>query len=194
MADFKQRFSPSSSSPLPSFLASSPHLESSGAPNIYSMLTEQARNTSTTPALAPGLVPSTIIVDNSKFDLSSWLTNKTFLNIVAFIVLISILIIGWILICKSRTKQSCSGDNDNDNENDNVEMRSSSSSHGTRLAGAPSRLTSSGLGSNQDIAKELAKQRNEIKFLMSQLSQHDQKIQQLDSGCCAANGSGSGST
>lgn len=225
MSDFKHRFSPSSSSGLPSFLASSPHLESSGLPNLRDIIAEQTRTSSPPPTANSGHgghggqgghggdgsivcvpqgsnssgghgahgTPSTghhsakpaIIVDNRKFDLNSWLTNKSFLMLISFIAFISILIIGFILISKSRAKKNSVPDDENEVDNDRTRGRGAGAGAGASASGRVAGASASAGGGHGGlrtprIESELSNHTNDIKFLMTQMAQLTSKIQQLE--------------
>lgn len=189
MAEFKQRFSPSSlssSSGLPAFLSSSPHLESNGAPSLRDIVAEQTRGITpgitgcTTPASETPVVTQTgkpsIIVDNRKFDLNSWLTNKTFLMLLSFLVLIAIIFIGFMLVNKNRSKKKLNDADDNDDDSDKH-----------RRAGAGCAAgAAGGLGGGSVVTRspkvesELSNHTNDIKFLMAQVAQLTSKVQQLE--------------
>lgn len=188
MTDFKQRFSPTSTSgpsqsSLPSFLASSPHLETSGSPNIYNLLTESSssnnNNNNVDPPKTSCAIKSNIVVDNSKFDFNSWITNKRFLSVVAFIILIAMIITGICLVKKSNKTRNTQENVDANDANDTNDAEYTNdteyakSGNKNKLAGSPSgnNQKKNPLVTNAEIYKEITKQRNDIRFIMSQLNQ-----------------------
>lgn len=156
-----------------------------------------------------------VTVNNSKFDLNSWLTNKTFLSIIAIVVFLLILAIVILLISRSKNKTMIAanmkfngntntngnGNSTNGNNSDGEDTNNNSEINGSnygKIAGigirdsnilsdlrSGSRIeNSSGSGiqslDSKSILKDLAKQKSDIKFILTQLVSHNQRMQHLE--------------
>jgi hypothetical protein len=162
MTDFKTRFS---TQQLPSFFA-----QNNNSGDILNKCAPQQQPTETQPQTH---AHKAIVVDNRKFDLNSWLTNKSFLGLITVVVLISILIIGFIFINRSNKssektiKKQGKKRSDDDEDDDEKEYYGRK-----KVAGA-------GLTSNK-IESQISSHSNDIKFLMAQHNQLISRIHQLE--------------
>lgn len=184
MNDFK--------SGLPSFLDASPRIDT---PNVFALLGQQIKSTdqeeivkiaeakeqaqqSQRPATQPH--KDTVYVANDPFNIQSLLTNKKFLNVLTVIVLGSIIVLG-ILIVRSRTRKKTpltNKSNNNNNNNNSNKLSSDDDYDGNNSVKTSdknhNRLAGAGVKSNEcltleQISKELAQQRNDIRLLMSHI-------------------------
>lgn len=142
MADFKHKFT---SLTMPGFL-------NEPSPNLFSCLAPPNVASSTPPAAES---KGTLIVDNSKFNLNSFFSNKKFLSFLAFLILIIIIIIGFMSLNKNKNK------NPTENKKRPAAYTDDDQPIRGRLAGSP----------NTDAeSNELHKIRADIKLIMARLS------------------------
>ena len=146
MADFKHKFgSMSTGTAMPAFL-------SEPRPNIFSVLSQES---SEKPQVKN---EGSIIVDNTKFNVNSLLSNKNFISILVILILIMLIVIGLVII-KMKSQSPVKNNSKLLEDDNNIKPR-------PRLAGAPISVATNDV---TDVNRELTKIRNDIKFIMAHL-------------------------